>query len=89
MKLRVDSLGRLINLYQNNKEKRGKKQRKQRLSISGMGEVISLQGLYMLKKKIKECDEQFYVYTLYSSDEMGKFFKDTDYQSSLKKQQIT
>jgi len=54
-----------------------------------MREVKSLQGLYMLKKKIKDCDEQLYVNTLYNSDEMGKFFKHTDYQSSPKKQQIT
>jgi len=70
-----------------NKEKRKKAEKKR--SISGMREVKSLQGLYMLKKKIKDCDEQLYVNTLYNSDEMGKFFKHTDYQSSPKKQQIT
>lgn len=54
-----------------------------------MREVIYLQGLHMLKKKIKDCNQQLYVNTLYNSDEMDRFFKDTDYQSSLKKQQIT
>lgn len=39
-----------------------------------MREVISLHGLYMLKK-IKECDEQFYVNTLYSSRWNGKIFQ--------------
>lgn len=40
-----------------------------------MGEVMSPEGLYMLKKKIKDCDEQLNINTLYNSDKNGQILQ--------------
>ena len=50
MKPKAGSLRSSVSLYQTNKEKLTNKQRKQWLSILGMREVTSFQGLHMFRK---------------------------------------